>query len=61
MIFEPPESVFLVPYRIWRDTCEVFQVEELALMITATKDRSLDRSFDRLIDRSIDRFDQSFD
>ena len=41
-IFEPPEAVFGVPHRIWRDMCEAFQVEELALMIRATRGRSMD-------------------
>ena len=31
---------FWVPHRIWRDMCEAFQVEELALMISATRGRS---------------------
>ena len=31
---------FWVPHRIWRDMCEAFQVEELALMIRATRGRS---------------------
>ena len=29
-----------VPHRIWRDMCEAFQVEDLALMIRATRGRS---------------------
>ena len=40
MIFEPPEPVFGVPHRVWRDMCEAFQVVELALMIRATRGRS---------------------
>ena len=32
-----------VPHRIWRDMCEAFQVEDLALMIRATRGRSIDR------------------
>ena len=31
---------FWVPHRIWRDMCEAFQVEDLALMIRATRGRS---------------------
>ena len=41
MIFVPPEPVLGVPHRIWRDMCEAFQVEELALMIRATRGRSM--------------------
>ena len=52
-----------VPHRIWRDMCEAFQVEDLALMIRATRGRSIDwslgwsiiLSIERSINQSIDR------
>ena len=53
MIFQPPEPFLWVPHRIWRDMCEAFQVEELALMIRATRGRSMDRSVDWSIDAFI--------
>ena len=51
---------FWVPHRIWSDMCEAFQVEDLALMIRATRGRSIDRSLDwsidcRLMDQLTDR------
>ena len=45
----------IFPHRIWRDMCEAFQVEDLALMIRATRGRSIDPSTEQLIDRSNDR------
>ena len=42
-IFEPPGSVFLIPPRICRNMRGSFQVAGLALMIRATRGRSIDR------------------
>ena len=55
MIFEPPELVFFgVQHRIWRDMCEAFEAEDLALMIRATRGRSINQSIDQSTDLSID-------
>ena len=43
-ILKPPAAVFWLPkgHRIWRNVREAFQVERLALMIRATRSRSMD-------------------
>ena len=55
MIFEPPEPFFGVPHSVWRDMCEAFQVEDFALMIRATRGRSINQSIDGSVDGSIDQ------
>ena len=42
LIFMPPETAFGLPDRIWINMRGIFQVAELALMIRATRGRSID-------------------
>ena len=49
LIFGSPDTIFWLPVsrRIWTNTCEAVQVAGLALMIRATRGRSIDRYMDR--------------
>ena len=44
LIFMPPEITFGLPDRIWINMRGTFQVAELALMIRATRGRSIEKT-----------------